>query len=303
MPGLTALIPLDTGENSESSLLLLPMLKKLGFERARLLCVFDQQQKQPQRKDANQYPGVRWGPAYMEAYLKDQAARLTSLGYEVDTVVRQGKAVETCIAAAAEPDVDLVLVATHGRTGIARFRLGSVADKIIKDSPCPVMVVGPNVEIDLDHYSLTKITVPLDGSQLAEMALPIAKHLANLSGAEVELVRCVSVTPVAADPMMASVDLLSAVVDEARNYLGRTAATMPGAKATVLTGPAAETILDYLRKNPNDLVVMASRGRTGIGRVAMGSVAERLLQGPDPVLVFEPNEDKGRLFAAARASA
>jgi nucleotide-binding universal stress UspA family protein len=305
MSGLTALIPLDTSEHSESSFLLLPVLKTLGFEKIRLLCVWDEQRKRPQRKNAQDYGGKKWGPEYLEAYLSDQATKAAALGYEVVTEIRTGKADEACLAAAAEPDIDLVLVATHGRTGIARLRLGSVANKIIKDSPCPVLVVGPNIEIDLTTYSLKRILVPLDGSELAELSLPIARYLASVTGAEIDLVRAVSASLAVHEPMMASVDLLSIVVDEATKYLERISQSLEGhtVNSYVVTGNAAEAILKHLKTHPVDLVIMASRGRTGVGRLTMGSVAERALQGPDPVLVFEPNEDRGRFFETARAAA
>ena len=73
------------------------------------------------------------------------------------------------------------VVATHGRSGIARFRLGSVADKIIRQSPAPVLVIGPNVDVELAPYALKRVLVPLDGEELAEQALPIAAWIARLA--------------------------------------------------------------------------------------------------------------------------
>ena len=293
MAGFTVLIPLDTTELSETAFQILPMLKTLGFERARLISVSDEDQK---RSD---------GGASLQEYLNSQAARVVALGLEAETRAPAGKAAEVILAAAAEPDVDLVLVATHGRSGLARLRLGSVADHVIKNSPCPTLVVGPNVDIDLATYSLKRILVPLDGSELAELSLPVARYLARQTGAQIDLLRSVSVTAVAQDPTMGGVDLLGIVIDEAKDYLARTAATLEGftTTATVVTGSAGEAILDHLKANPVDLVIMASRGRTGLARAAMGSVTERALQGPDPVLVFEPGEDRSRFFVAAREGA
>jgi nucleotide-binding universal stress UspA family protein len=293
MAGFTALIPLDTTELSETAFQILPMLKTLGFDKARLVSVFDEDQK---RSD---------GGASLQEYLNRQAARVAALGLEAETRAPAGKAAEAILAAAAEPDVDLVLVATHGRSGLARLRLGSVADQVIKNSPCPALVVGPNVDIDLATYSLKRILVPLDGDEAAELSLPVARYLARQTGAQIDLLRSVSVTAVAQDPTMGGVDLLGMMIDEAKEYLARIAATLEGftTTATVVTGSAGEAILDHLKVNPVDLVIMASRGRTGLQRAAFGSVTERALQGPDPVLVFEPGEDRSRLFAAAREAA
>ena len=102
--------------------------------------------------------------------------------------------------------------------------------------------------------------------------------------------------------MMAGVDTLTPLMDEARDYLARAAETFPGRKVNtiVVTGRADDSILDHIKANPVDLVIMVSRGRTGLGRMTLGSVTERVLHGPDPVLVFEPGEDRSRLFEAAR---
>jgi nucleotide-binding universal stress UspA family protein len=291
MPGFTVLVPLDTTELSETSFLILPMLQTIGFEKAHLISVIDEKQKNGVDESAR------------NRYLQERAARVMDMGFEVSTDLRHGNAADAILAAAAAEDVDLLLIATHGRTGLARLRLGSVGDKLIKESPRPRLVVGPNVNIDLTAYRLNRILVPLDGTELAELSLPIAKHLASKTGAQIDLLRAVSITPVAHDPTMAGVDILTMITDEARDYLARTAASLEGhnVTTTLLMGSASEGILDHLKENPVDLVIMASRGRTGLARAAMGSVTERVLQGPDPVLVFEPGEDQSRLFLEARA--
>jgi nucleotide-binding universal stress UspA family protein len=70
----------------------------------------------------------------------------------------------------------------------------------------------------------------------------------------------------------------------------------------VITGRADDAILDHISKNEVDLVIMASSGRTGLVRAALGSTTERVLQGADPVLIFEEGEDRSRFFQAARAA-
>lgn len=292
MANLTALVPLDTTDFSESAFQLLPLLKELGFDKVRLVSALD-----PKKKDLNM--------DLLASYLDGKASKVTALGMECETRVLEGDAAEVILAAADASDVDLIVIATHGRTGIARLRFGSVGDKLIKHSPCPRLVIGPNVEIDLATYNLTNILVPLDGSEMAEMALPIAKHLARICKAQIDLVRAVSPTAVIADPTMGSVDLLTPMIDEAGAYLGEVEKKLAGTpvSSTVVTGRAEDAILDHLKKSGSDLVIMVSSGRTGIARAALGSTTERILQGPDPVLVFEPGEDRSRLFQAARAAA
>ncbi|MGE0057281.1 MAG: universal stress protein [Dehalococcoidia bacterium] len=292
MANLTALIPLDTTDFSESALQLLPLLKEIGFDKVRLMSAYD-----PKKKNLNM--------DLLASYLQGKASRVTALGMECETRVLEGDAAEVILAAADASDVDLIVIATHGRTGIARLRFGSVGDKLIKNAPCPRLVIGPNVEIDLASYDLTHILVPLDGSELSEMSLPIARYLAKACHAQVDLIRAVSPTAVVADPAMGAVDLLTPMLDEASTYLAGIEKTFSDTQvtSTVVTGRPDDAIIDHMKKNVNDLAIMVSSGRTGLARAAMGSTTERVLQGPDPVLVFEPGEDRSRLFQAARAAA
>jgi nucleotide-binding universal stress UspA family protein len=292
MANLTALIPLDTTDFSESALQMLPLLKEIGFDTVRLISAFDSK-----KKDLNM--------DVLASYLQGKAPKVTALGMQCETrVLEGGDPADQILAAADASDVDLIVIATHGRTGIARLRFGSVGDKLIKNAACPRLVIGPNVEVDLATYDLTHILVPLDGSDFSELSLPIARHLAKICDAEIDLLRAVSPTAVVADPTMGAVDLLTPMLEEADAYLANLEKTFPGTKvnSTVITGRADDAILDFMKKSANDLVVMVSSGRTGIARAAMGITTERVLQGPDPVLVFEPGEDRSRLFQAARAA-
>ena len=308
MAGLVALIPLDGSKLSESSLALLPFLKNLGFDKVRLVSVWEnlweERESLPGRPASELEEVAEKGRTYLNAYLDQRSQDARALGFDAETVVSVGRAAEAVIEAAE--GVDVILIATHGRTGIARWRLGSVADKIIRDAPCPTLVIGPNVDVELAPYTLKRILVPLDGSEMAEQALPIAEWIAGLFDAEIDLIRVVSLTPIAYDPGMGMypVDLLSAIEDAARAYLKRKAdALRPKHKVgtAMLLGAAGEQVLAYLKENPAGLVVMTTHGRGGIVRAALGSVADRVLHGPSPVLLFRPEDQpKGRLLAAAR---
>lgn len=145
------------------------------------------------------------------------------------------------------------------------------------------------------------IMAPLDGSDLAERALPCAERLARATGATMHLVRVVESPP---DPsklvwvpdMMGAVptgmyaDRVAAETHEATVYLDRVHAQVTAAElrvqAALLTGDAAGALLDYERATGIDLVVMCSHGRSGLARFAFGSVADRLLRhGVAPVLL------------------
>jgi nucleotide-binding universal stress UspA family protein len=269
------------------------MLRTIGFSNLRLISVDD-----PSNNKTRTAEGFK-------PYLADKKAEAESAGWNVETVIVQGTPDTAIVAAAADPAIDLVLLATHGRTGIKRMRLGSVSDKVIKNAACPRLVVGPNVDIDLATYALNRILVPVDGSDLSETSLPIARHLAGLTGAQIDLMQAVSMSSgMMVGDTAAGIDLMPGAIDSANQYLARLAEGLPGLTVTTWTavGAPGDAVLGHLAAHPVDLVIMASRGRTGLARAALGGVTERVLQGPDPVLVFEIGEDRSRLFDAARSA-
>ena len=166
-------------------------------------------------------------------------------------------------------------------------------------------MIGPNVTVQLSPYTIKRVLIPLDGTGLSELALPLALRIAELTGAELDLTRVVTTPTMAVDPGMGvyPMDLLTAIEDAAKAYLAEKAAAL-GSKYRVTTamhlGSPGETLLAHLREKPSELVVVASHGRAGVARAALGSVADRLLHGPAPVLVFRPGDGvKGRLLEGA----
>jgi nucleotide-binding universal stress UspA family protein len=139
---------------------------------------------------------------------------------------------------------------------------------------------------------LNRILVPLDGSALAEAALGPAMELARPSGATLLLVRTAetSVFP-GADLVEAQVD----VVREAEGYLARVADRLRRdglhAEPSVWYGPAAAGIVEAARRRSADLIVMSTHGRSGLGRLILGSVAESVLRGTaTPILLLRAHE-------------
>ena len=137
-----------------------------------------------------------------------------------------------------------------------------------------------------------KIMVPLDGSRLAEIALREAFDFGR-RGATVVLVRAVEGRRLpGADPLDAQVT----AVREAEGYLESIAtrarlAGVEGIETSVWYGPAAESIIDAARVREIDLIVMSSHGRTGLGRLVLGSVAESVLRGTTtPILLLRDRE-------------
>ena len=302
MAGLKALIPLDGTKLSEHAFELLPLLKTMGFDSVRLVSVWESawEETESGRKEQDFGEATEKGRSYLEAYLDQQAATVRAAGFEPEPVVRIGRAADEVVE--ASKGVDLVLIATHGRSGISRWWLGSVADKVVRDVECPVLLIGPNVHQDLAPGKITRILLPLDGSDQAEEAIPVATWIARLTNSEIEAVRCMSLTPVAYDPSMSiySADLINSLQEAVEEYLAGVQAKL-GSKATttMLVGGAGELLIEYLEEHPAGLVVMTSHGRSGVRRVALGSVTDRLLHGPAPVLVVRAG---GGLLAKAKSA-
>jgi nucleotide-binding universal stress UspA family protein len=302
MAGLKALIPLDGTKLSESAYELLPLLKTLGIDEIRLVSVWESAWEETEGAAGQQDFGetTEKGRAYLEAYLNQQAEKIAAQGFKVEQTSRVGRASDEILEAAA--GVDLVLIATHGRTGVARWWLGSVADVVIREAGCPVLIIGPNVHQEL--AGMKRILLPLDGSPEAEQALPVATWVAGLTGAELDVVRSLSLTPVAYDPGMGvySAELIDSMEDAVRAYLEEIGKRLEGKNATTTmrVGAPGETLYEHLSERPADLVVMTSHGRSGVRRAALGSVTDRLLHGPSPVLVIRAGDSEGNLVKAAQ---
>ena len=136
--------------------------------------------------------------------------------------------------------------------------------------------------------NLTKILVPLDGSALAEMAIPTAVGLAKDKGASLMLMRAAEAAPSLSDVVAAQVD----VVREAEGYLEQMAVRLRAdgcgrVETCVWYGAPASSIVEAVKAYSADLVVMTSHGRSGIGRLILGSVAESVLRGTSaPILLL-----------------
>lgn len=211
------------------------------------------------------------------------AERFREQGREVEIAVRFGEPADEIIA--ADADADLIVMATQGKGTFGRAAFGSVADRIACDESTTTLLLrggGPAV-------GPSRIVVPLDGTDRAEMALPIASRLARQLSVPVRLVHVVDFAPDALpSATLAPGDRVLSHEPEVATYLREQAERLASDTVTVdidvRTGTPAGALLELLA--PDDLVVMATRGRTGFDRWLRGSVSERLLtHGAAPILI------------------
>jgi nucleotide-binding universal stress UspA family protein len=231
-----------------------------------------------------------------EAQLAAMVAKWFADGGKVSTVVSAGDPGERILAEAQEQGAGMIVMSSHGRGAIGRFVSGSVADRVVRHAPVPVMIVGPEGELAA-NASVKRIVAPVDDSELSLAALPVAAELAVATGAPVEvlhvLVPATDLTmtyPAAAGtvPPMA-IDAGYEQLAEAGQTLIDTAVQQlqdrgVDAHGTVYTGSPASTILGQLE--PGDVVVLSSHQRQGLARWVLGSTSMKLIRdGKAPVVI------------------
>jgi nucleotide-binding universal stress UspA family protein len=230
---------------------------------------------------------------YYSAYLDGIRTRLGP-SVQVETRVVAGDAAEQILKAAEDTKARLLVIATHGRSGIGRWMYGSTASRLLRESQVPLVAVGPHaLQRSTADVSLQHVMVPLDGSPLSEAALPVAKTLAAALKARLTLVRVVR-WAVQTYPYSLPDAYIPQVDQEleagAKAYLQRQEADVKGlpVDAFVVRGAVADGLMDVTEKQSVDLVVMTTHARRGLARAALGSTADRMLQGKAPVLLVPP---------------
>ena len=284
---LRVLIPLDGSPLAERAFLLLPCLRKLGALSLRLLSVVNSPEGPDPLASDDQ---LVCDPLVAEIYLKAIAKRLTEDNRSAPLIaVRNGPPAEIIMEEALLWGADFVLLSTHGRSGLQRWRLGSIADAIIRGSPVKSLVVGPAAQ---PADSIATIIVGLDGSSLAEQAKPVAATLASASHAAILLARVVPIP--AAGTELAGGLTLDSEKTAAREYLEASAATLQSdlpIRCEVTAGSPAEELLALVRQTKRSLLVLASHHRSGLPRAVLGSVTDWLIrEGPAPVLVLPASD-------------
>jgi nucleotide-binding universal stress UspA family protein len=254
------------------------------------------------------FPAAAWEDgdrqeAESTAYLASVVAPLNASALTVTTVVRRGDPASAILAYAADAGCSLVVLSTHGRTGLDRLRAGSVAQHVLRHAASPTLVVRPGTEAPTSaSAAIAEITVTLDGSALAEAALPEATRLAVALAVPLTLLQVIpSLAYLAAagwgvgyaNYYPASAEQEAADDLAVEGYLAAVATRLrqPGLAVRIraersVTARVEETVAAYLAARPTGLAVMASHGRGGVLRWVLGSTAEAVLDhAPCPLLI------------------
>lgn len=214
----------------------------------------------------------------------------------VDCSVEVGKPAEILVDRAAAQAGTLIAMATHGRSGVKRWLLGSVAEKVLHAAASHLLLIRTAEQTKgSETMLLQRIMVPLDGSELAETAIPQAVELARKMNFEIVLVRAYSLPTLVYGGEEYGADIAEVweqLRKDAREYLDDKVRQLQkeglGRISTaLLEGDAAGKIIDLAHESPKSLIAMCTHGRTGVGRWVLGSVTDRVVRhSDDPVLVI-----------------
>lgn len=230
-----------------------------------------------------------------EGYLSALAATLHARGFPaVDWKVWYDEPDRAIASAAIADGADLVAMATHGRGGLGRLLLGSVAEAVVRTAPVPVLLVRGQPVWGRD--GIGRIVVPLDDSEVSEAVLPVVAALAGPFDLAIHLVHAVEPLPAAARielPSGFEEESVKTRRAEAEARLAKIAAVMDAKGLRVAwvvrVGVPVDVVTAYAEEASAGLIAMTTHGRTGLGRLLLGSVAERVLKTVRvPVLLWKP---------------
>jgi len=227
----------------------------------------------------------------LDAILKSRV----NVGDEVKTVMKWIDPAVGILQATANAWADLIVLGTHGRRGLSRAFLGSVAERVVRESSQPVLLIralGEGEKAPSESVTPRKLLVATDFADASKRALAEAVELAQQIDASITLVHAYA-NPVyaASDAVLVTADMLGEVLRSAKYAMQLAVDEYVTAKVPILTdlreAPAAPAILEAADKAEADWIVVGTRGRSGVGRLVLGSVAEDVIRrSTRPVLVF-----------------
>lgn len=221
-----------------------------------------------------------------ERAAKEAAGRLDEQlqGIEHEVVIAEGKIWEVMSDLIKQKEIDLVVLGTRGRTGFGKTLLGSVAEQILRQSPCPVLTVGPHVNPWSDEYAkMREILYATDLATDFPVAAPYAVSLAQENQAHLVLLHVIEDSK--AGDLVDSPEVVNLKERKLQQLVTQQAGLWCDPSYIVEQGPAAEKILDVAKRRRTDLIVLGARPAKGLAtHLNMGTVHKVVSQATCPVL-------------------
>jgi nucleotide-binding universal stress UspA family protein len=307
------LVPLDGSTFSEHAL---PVALDLARRTGARLHLVQVHEPVPGQVHSDGIPiyDAKWDGAVRaqeEEYLRNIAGRcMEAAGISPVTELLDGPVVPSLASYAAEVGIGQIIMTTHGRGGISRVWMGSIADALVRRAAVPLLLIRPKAaDVDWDRGFATRhVLITLDGSALAEGIIEPALELGELGNARFTLLRVVLPLPFVVPPNSVGVAYSQTGAVESKETAAKYLASVAGRLrargarveiATLFHTSPALGILDFAATHAVDLVAMATHGRGGWSRVALGSVADKVMRGTMmPVLLFSPARERVETPAA-----
>lgn len=265
------LVPLDGSRLSEVPLQLGQALARIRSAQLKLLRVV----------------GDDEDVAVVEKYL---ATRLAALGNDLEVTTEAMSGSPTKVLGNCSEWVDLILMGSHGRSGFDRMFLGSVTEKVVRHSSCPVMVFrGEPMKLQ----DIKRIMVPLDGSELALKALPHACRLCQETGSVLVLCRVEDSPGLDVSDVLSGPEEEEEILEDYRRGMGDDLDPSLKVECLYNFGSPARTIARMSEQHNIDILVMSTHGIGGLQRLVLGSVAEALLRASEIPILLIPHSSLG----------
>ncbi len=235
-----------------------------------------------------------------ERYLSSLRDRLAAAGVQGTYIHhKDGAPAELLTDFAEEHDIDLIVMSTHGRGGLQRAYIGSVADGVLRRAHRPVLLVRPGEEgeVRFRGRDVRRILVAVDGSVVAERALAVALEVATVQDAHCTLLQVV-VPPIFISSYMPDTarlthEELDSATRHAQEYLAELESKVPGVDEVrvVEHQQPAVAILKEADAVGADMIAIGTRGLGKVARFFIGSVADKVVRGADVPVLVVPRKD------------
>jgi nucleotide-binding universal stress UspA family protein len=299
------LVPLDSSLLAECVLPHTVAMARAFNAKTTLLRVLEQDQ---QHVSAQLFDLLNWQIHKAEAvlYLRKIDAQLQKLGLQTEATVQEGLVAESIIEFAQTRRAKLIILSSHGRSGVSQWGVSSVAQKVILSAPASVLIVRAHQPSHLEEMDQVykRILIPLDGSQRAENVLQMSTHLARFHQAEIHIALVVTTPEMVRQmpPTQEDVELFNRLVtrnrEESIRYLDqvRQSSLLNGipVQTHLLTSENAPAALHQFVEQENiDLVTLSAHGYSGNHQWPYGSMVNNfILYSKVPLLIVQDHPVK-----------
>ena len=307
----TVLVPLDGSPLAECALPYAARLARAGGSRLVLLRVIPEPDHNAHTEALHEHVRARTeAERYLDQVMTRMAADPGTPAPE--TYVDEGEAAGRIIAQARQQRAAIIVMGTHGRSGLGRWLYGSVAERVLRDSGLPIFMVPAISSHTWPADRQPRIMVTLDGSDFAREAIEPASEIAGALGADLLLIRALPPVVYPSNPyglyyVPPIVEVEADVADLAAQLEALAAPLRARGLAVtvkVVPGIPDDAIAAAVRDERVDVVAMATHGRTGLPRLVMGSVATGVLHKANtPLLLVRPQAIHGAASEEANGHA